>query len=70
MVTAMATAMAMGQGEWGNSNGETYVLLQQKTSTIVVDQTVQTVWTADIHDVLCSNKTCMMWSGILFGVSE
>jgi hypothetical protein len=60
----------MGQGEWGNSNGETYVLLQQKTSTIVVDQTVQTVWTADIHDVLCSNKTCMMWSGILFGVSE
>jgi hypothetical protein len=66
----MATAMAMGQGEWGNSNGETYVLLQQKTSTIVVDQTVQTVWTADIHDVLCSNKTCMMWSGILFGVSE
>jgi hypothetical protein len=37
---------------------------------IVVDETVQNVWTANIRDILRSNKTGMMWSGIVFGVSE
>jgi hypothetical protein len=36
----------------------------------VVDETVQNVWTADIPDVLRWNKTCMICSGIVFGVSE
>jgi hypothetical protein len=45
------------QGHWGNGNGgqrrsidhrNVYVVLQHKTSTIVVDETVQNVWTADI----------------------
>jgi hypothetical protein len=60
-----------------NGNGATiyrvvllYVVLQRKTSTIVVDETVQNVWTANIPDVLRWNKTCMICSGIVFGVSE
>jgi hypothetical protein len=47
-----------------------YVVLQRKTSTIVVDETVQNVWTANIRDVLRLNKTCMICSRIVFGVSE
>jgi hypothetical protein len=61
-------ARAMGQREqWQWCNGDRitivllYVVLQRKTSTIVVDETVQNVWTANIRDG--SNKTCMMWSG-------
>jgi hypothetical protein len=57
------------QLQWG-VGGNVHVVLQRKTSTIVVDENVQNVWTANIRDVLCSNKTGMMWSGILFGVSE
>jgi hypothetical protein len=37
-----------------------------QTSTIVVDETVQNVWTAIIRDVLRWNKTCMICSGIVF----
>jgi hypothetical protein len=40
---ATATAMAMGQQGVG---GNVYVVLQCKTSTVVVDETVQNVWTA------------------------
>jgi hypothetical protein len=57
------------QWQWG-MGGDVYVVLQRKTSTIVVDETVQNVWTANIRDILRSNKTGMMWSGIVFGVSE
>jgi hypothetical protein len=60
-------AMAMGQRGVGS---DVYVVLQRKTSTIVVDETVQNVWTASIRDVLRSNKTCMICSRIVFGVSE
>jgi hypothetical protein len=58
--------MAMGQRGIG---GDVYVVLQRKTSTIVVDETVQNVWMANIRDVLRSNKTGMMCSRILFRVS-
>jgi hypothetical protein len=51
------------------SKRNVYVVLQRKTSTIVVDENVQNMWTAIISDVLRSNKTCMFCSGILFGVS-
>jgi hypothetical protein len=70
---AIAIAMALGQGHWGtgatdqccNGNGATidrmivlsHVVLQRKTSTIVVDETVQNVWTANIREVLRSNRT-------------
>jgi hypothetical protein len=61
------TVIAMGQRGVG---GDVYVVLQRKTSTIVVDETVQNAWTAIIRDVLGWNKTCMIsCSGILFGVS-
>jgi hypothetical protein len=60
------TVIAMGQRGVG---GDVYVVLQRKTSTIVVDENVQNVWTADIPDVLRWNKTCMICSGIVFGVS-
>jgi hypothetical protein len=60
------TVIAMGQGGVG---GDVYVVLQHKTSTIVVDETVQNVWRAIIRDVLRSNKTCMICSKIVFGVS-
>jgi hypothetical protein len=60
------TVIAMGQGGVG---GDVYVVLQHKTSTIVVDETMQNVWTAIIRDVLGWNKTCMICSGIVFGVS-
>jgi hypothetical protein len=56
----------MGQGGVG---GDVYVVLQHKTSTIVVDETVQNVWRAIIRDVLRSNKTCMICSKFVFGVS-
>jgi hypothetical protein len=47
--------------QWGNSdlNVLLYVVLLRKTSTIEVDETVRNVWTADIPDVLRSNRTCM-----------
>jgi hypothetical protein len=61
------TVIAMGK--WG-MGGDVYVVLQRKTSTIVVDETMQNVWTAIIRDVLRSNKTCMICSRIVFGVSE
>jgi hypothetical protein len=41
----------------GNGNGNLCVLLQRKTSTIVVVQSVQNVWSTIIHEVVCSNKT-------------
>jgi hypothetical protein len=59
-------------GHWGNSNcncngngnGATidrilslYVVLQRKTSTIVVVKNVQNVWMTNIPDVLCWIKT-------------
>jgi hypothetical protein len=78
IVSNGATAL----GHWGNSNrtvlqwqwqwgvgGDVYVVLQGKTSTIVVDENVQNVWRAIIRDVLRSNKTCMFCSKIVFGVS-
>jgi hypothetical protein len=58
--------IARGQGGVG---GDVYVVLQRKTSTIVVDETMQNVWRAIIRDVLRSNKTCMICSKIVFGVS-
>jgi hypothetical protein len=80
-----ATAIAMAMGHWGTGNRtviamamgqrrsinqrNVYVVLQRKTSTIVVDETMQNVWRANIPDVLRSNKTGMMCPGILFGVS-
>jgi hypothetical protein len=63
---ATVTVIAMGQ----RRSIVLCVVLQRKTSTIVVDETMQNVWTANIRDVLCWTKTCMMWSGILFRVSE
>jgi hypothetical protein len=73
--------MAPGQGHWGrgncNSNGAMgdrmvllYVLFRGSMSCIVVVENVQNVWTAIICEVVPANKTGMMWSGILFGVSE
>jgi hypothetical protein len=83
--TTGATAIAMAMGHWGTGNRtvvamamgqrrsidqrNVYVVLQRKTSTIVVDETMQNVWRANIPDVLRSNKTGMMCPGILFGVS-
>jgi hypothetical protein len=61
-------AMAMGQRR-SMDQRNVYVVLQRKTSTIVVDETVQNVWRAIIRDVLRSNKTCMICSKIVFGVS-
>jgi hypothetical protein len=63
---ATVTVIAMGQ----QRSIVLYVVLQRKTLTIVVDETMQNVWTANICDILCWNKTCMMWSGILSGVYE
>jgi hypothetical protein len=60
--TVIAMAMAMGHGRRC-----VCCIAAQK---IVVDETVQNVWTANIRDILRSNKTGMMWSGIVFGVSE
>jgi hypothetical protein len=76
---ATAIAMALGHRSRGNRTviamgqqgvgGDVYVVLQHKTSTIVVDETMQNVWTAIIPDVLGWNKTCMICSGIVFRVS-
>jgi hypothetical protein len=61
-------AMAMGQRR-SIDQRNVYGVLQRKTSTIVVDETMQNVWRANIPDVLRSNKAGMMCPGILFGVS-
>jgi hypothetical protein len=57
---SIAIAMALGQqeqGHWGNGNGATIdrscFISQCKTSTIVVGESVQTVWLTNIPDVLC-----------------
>jgi hypothetical protein len=55
---------SIAMGQWGNSNrtvlkwqwgvgGDVYVVLQRKTSTIVVVKNVQNVWMTNIRDVLC-----------------
>jgi hypothetical protein len=73
--TGAGATGAMAMGQWGATTIYRIAIilcavLQRKASTIVVDETAQNMWTANIHDVVCSNKTCMMWSGILFRVSE
>jgi hypothetical protein len=80
--TAMGQQQRQQQWHWhwgrangGNGNGDCIaivldVVLQPKTSTLVVDENVQNVWTANIPDVLRWNKACMLCSGILLGVSE
>jgi hypothetical protein len=53
--TGAGATGAMGQ--WGATKINRiaivllYVVMQRKTSTIVVDKTVQNVWTANIHNV-------------------
>jgi hypothetical protein len=56
-----AGAIAMSLGQWGNCNSNCngngvqrwiMLLLQRKTSTIVVVENVQNVWMANIPDVL------------------
>jgi hypothetical protein len=60
------TVIAMGQRGVG---GDVYVLFRGSMSCIVVVENVQNVWTAIIREVVPANKTCMICSRIVFGVS-
>jgi hypothetical protein len=81
--TAIAIAMALGHrsrgnrtviamGQWGNGDRMVllYVLFRGSMSCIVVVENVLNVWTAIIREVVPANKTCMICSGIVFGVSK
>jgi hypothetical protein len=51
------------------SKRNVYVLFRGSMSSIVVVENVQNVWTAIIREVVPANKTCMICSKIVFGVS-